>query len=74
LGQSEIKPRGSIAVAPLEKAVGGEGGGVLIAEGELVVVVVVKAAVHRVCVLGQKHENERRGLGFRERRAGGIRF
>jgi hypothetical protein len=41
--KSEIEPRGSIAVALLEQAVGGDGGGVLVARGELVVV--VKAAI-----------------------------
>jgi len=37
----EIEPHSSIAVAPLEQAVGGEGGGVLVARGELMVVVKV---------------------------------
>ena len=41
--KSEIEPHGSIAVAPLEQAVGGNGGGVLVARGELMVV--VKAAI-----------------------------
>ena len=43
LGQSEIEPCGSVAVAPLEQAAGGDRGGVLVARGELMVV--VKAAI-----------------------------
>ena len=41
--KSEIELRGSIAVVPLEQAVGGDRGGVLVARGELMVV--VKAAI-----------------------------
>ena len=53
LGQSKIEPHGSIAVVTLEKAVEGNRGGVLVVEGELVVV--VKAAIHRVCVFWVKN-------------------
>ena len=53
LGKSEIEPHGSIVVVPLEQVVGGDGGDVLVVEGELVVV--AKAAVHRVCVFWVKN-------------------
>jgi urease accessory protein UreE len=39
----KTQPHGLVVVVPLEKGVGGNGGGVLVVDGELVVV--VKAAI-----------------------------